>query len=187
MNEARTRVRVGRLKLLLIPALFVASFVAAWLVFQTGWRPAAHSHGEPILPQRSFQDVRVAMDNGNDWAWRDPQAPRMTLIALSTGTCAKQCVHALTLLRNARITLNDKKNRVRLLHVGTPPTGKAGAVLGKSWQHGRDVAGKLAAFRPSKSGAVAAVLVESNGTALVKYPAGFNADGVKDDLHKVIH
>ncbi|HET7268423.1 MAG TPA: hypothetical protein VFJ15_09960 [Oleiagrimonas sp.] len=187
MNEERKRVRLGRLKLLLVPSIFIASFVAAWIVFQSGWRPAAHSHGEAILPQRSFQDIRIAMDNGGEWAWRDPKAPRMTLIALSTGPCAEQCVHALTLLRNARITLNDKQNRVRLLHIGPAPTGQAGKVLDESWQHGRDVAGALAAFRPARSGAVAAVLVESNGTALVKYPAGFNADGVKDDLHKVIH
>lgn len=187
MNETRTRVRAGRLKLLLVPAIFVASFLAAWIVFQLGWRPGTHSHGEPVLPQRSFQDIHIAMGHGGDWAWRDPDAPRMTLVALSSGPCAEQCIHTLTLLRNARITLNDKQNRVRLLHIGEPPAGKAGKVLAGSWHHGRDVADKLAAFRPSKNGAVAAVLVESNGTALVKYPAGFNADGVKDDLHKVIH
>jgi len=187
MNEARHRVRTGRLKLLLVPSIFIASFVAAWIALHLGWRPGTHSHGEPIRPQRSFQGIRIAMDHGGDWAWRDPDAPRMTLIALSSGPCAEQCVHALTLLRNARITLNDKQDRVRLLHIGEPPAGKAGRVLAESWRHGRDVAGKLAAFRPSKAGAVAAVLVESNGTALVEYPAGFDADGVKDDLHKVIH
>ncbi|HET7664114.1 MAG TPA: hypothetical protein VFK31_10795, partial [Rhodanobacteraceae bacterium] len=104
-----------------------------------------------------------------------------------SGPCTSACIKTLTLLRNARITLNDKQDRLRLLYVGQPPAGKAGEVLLKSWRHGRDVGGKLTAFRPREDGAVSAVLVESNGTALVRYPAGFSPDGLKDDLHKVLH
>jgi len=186
MNEARHRVRTGRLKLLLVPSIFIASFVAAWIALHLGWRPGTHSHGEPIRPQRSFQGIRIAMDHGGDWAWRDPDAPRMTLIALSSGPCAEQCVHALTLLRNARITLGKNQDRLRLLHLGPRPGGEAGRVLAESWRHGRDVGHALAAFVPSDDGKVAVVLVESNGTALVRYRPGFDADGLKKDLHKVI-
>lgn len=186
MNETRSRVRSGRLKLLLVPAVFVASFVAAWIAFQLGWWPGTKSHGQPVLPQRSFQSIPIVMDNGEHWAWRDPTRPRMTLVALSRGPCGQTCIDTLTLLRNARITLGQHQDRLRLLHIGQPPAGQPGSVLAKSWHHGRDVTGKLASFMPPARGEVSAILVESNGTALVQYPAGFSPDGVKDDLHKVI-
>lgn len=187
MNDDRKAVRKGRFKLLMVPAVFVLSFVAAYIAFQAGWRPAAHSHGQPILPQRNFTGIPVIMGNGSNWLWRDPVKPSMTLVALSTGPCQRECVRTLTLLRNARITLKGKQDRLRLLYIGQPPAGKAGVILAKSWDHGRDVAGKLATFRPHKPGAVSAILVEANGTALVQYPAGFSPSGLKDDLHKVIH
>lgn len=187
MNDTTQTVRLNRFKMLLVALIFVLPFLVAWIAFHAGWRPGTKSHGQAILPQRSFSDVRIVMDDGGDWAWRDPAAPRMTLVALSSGPCTSACIKTLTLLRNARITLNDKQDRLRLLYVGQPPAGKAGEVLLKSWRHGRDVGGKLTAFRPSEDGAVSAILVESNGTALVRYPAGFSPDGLKDDLHKVLH
>lgn len=187
MNDTARIVRLNRFKMALVASIFVLPFVVAWIAFHAGWRPGTRSHGQAIQPQRSFSDVRIVMDNGSDWAWRDPVAPRMTLVALSAGPCAEQCIKTLALLRNARITLNDKQGRVRLLYIGRKPAGKPGDVLLKSWQHGRDVAGKLAGFRPHEADSVSALLVESNGTALVQYPAGFSPDGLKDDLHKVLH
>jgi hypothetical protein len=185
-NSAST-VRLNRVKLLLVALVFLAPFVAALIAVGVGWQPGTHSHGKPILPQRSFRDIRIAMDSGSKWAWRNPKQPQMTLVALSSGRCGRACVKNLILLRNARITLNKYQERVRLLYLGQPPAGEAGKVLMQSWHHGRDVNDALAAFRPQQSGAVSALLVESNGTALVQYPAGFSADGIKDDLHKVLH
>ncbi|HEX7341874.1 MAG TPA: hypothetical protein VF269_06330 [Rhodanobacteraceae bacterium] len=187
MNDSRSAVFWGRFKLTLVPTVFILSFVAAWAAFQLGWMPSAKSHGKPILPQRNFTGIRIVMaGNGSQWLWRNPQRPTMTLVALSHGTCTSACVRTLVLLRNARITLGAEQDRLRLLYIGQLPTGAAGKVLLKSWYHGRDVDGKLSGFRPSHDGAVSALLVEANGTALVQYPAGFSPDGLKDDLQKVI-
>jgi hypothetical protein len=41
-------------------------------------------------------------------------------------------------------------------------------------------------LRPSRRDSVAAVLVMPDGVALTHYPAGFDPDGLKKDLHKVI-
>lgn len=187
MNDVTPTVRLNRFKMLLVASIFLLPFVAALVAFHLGWMPGTKSHGEPILPQRNLSGVRIVMDNGSNWLWRDPVTPSMTLVALSRGTCAERCIRTLTLLRNARITLNDRQDHLRLLHLGPSPAGEAGKLLAQSWHHGRDVAGKLAGFRPHEDGAVSAILVEANGTALVQYRAGFNADGLKDDLHKVVH
>jgi hypothetical protein len=48
------------------------------------------------------------------------------------------------------------------------------------------VDGKLAKFRPSTPDSLSVLLVESNGTALSYYPAGFDGPGLARDLQKVI-
>lgn len=186
MSETIRKPSRHRFVIALVIAAFVVPFAAAWIALHAGWWPGTRSHGKPILPQRNFTGVRIVLGNGSNWLWRDPVAPRMTLVALSNGPCGAQCVKTLALLRNARITLNDKKDRLRLLYLGTPPTGATGKALAQSWYYGADVDGALAAFRPHAPGAVSALLVEANGTALVQYPAGFSPDGIKDDLHKVL-
>jgi hypothetical protein len=75
---------------------------------------------------------------------------------------------------------------LRLLFVGTPPAGEAGKSLSRDWIIGSDVSGKLDGFRPMTTDSVAAILVESNGTALSYYRAGFDPRGLSKDLQKVI-
>ena len=90
--------------------------------------------------------------------------------------------------------LGRNQNRLRLLYLGSPPAGQTvsgqylslGANPDATWLLGSDGDGKFARYRPSEPDSVAAVLVESNGTALSLYPAGFDAAGLAQDLQKVI-
>lgn len=186
MNDVNKTLRMNRLKLVLVAGVFLLPMAVAGLLGVLDWSPGTRSHGEPIRPQRSFSDIHVVMDAGGNWQWRDREKPRLTLVALSHGDCDKTCVGTLTLLRNARITLGKNQDRLRLLHLGPAPGGKAGRVLGESWHHGRVTGAALEAFMPTRAGAVSALLVESNGTALVHYPVGFDPEGLKKDLHKVV-
>jgi hypothetical protein len=54
------------------------------------------------------------------------------------------------------------------------------------WKVGVDAAKAFEEFRPTQPDTVAAVLVESNATALSWYPAGFDPSGLRKDLQKVI-
>lgn len=180
--------RKSRLKLLLIASIFVAPFALALVLTLAGWQPGVKGHGEAILPQRNFaqEQLRVQLADGGDWAWRDSE-PRLTLVALPGPGCAARCYAALTAVAKARVMLNHNQSRLRLLYVGEPPADarqREGAA--HYWQTGRDVDGKLAAWRPAQPDSVSALLVESNGTALAHYPAGFDASGLLQDLRKVI-
>ena len=185
MNDTDAVRRRNRLKLLLVAAIFLVPAMIAVGLGMSGWQPGARSHGEPILPQRSFADVPIVLADGSKYAWRDSQ-PRMTLLALPGSDCLENCVRLLGLMRNARIVLNSNADRLRLLYVGEPPKDTGAAELMKSWQMGHDVDGKLAAFRPHGPDSVAAILVESNGTALARYRAGFDPNGLRVDLQKVV-
>lgn len=188
MTDARTiALRKARLKLLAIAGVFTVPFLVALVLTLSGWQPGAKGNGEPILPQRNFraEHVQVRMASGVDWAWRADE-PQLTLVALPGPDCAARCFATLTALAKARVMLNQNQKRLRLLYVGTPPAGPAGQGMRNYWQIGTDVADRLAAWRPHTADSVGAVLVESDGTALASYPAGFDPAGVLRDLRKVI-
>ena len=183
-----TKLRKSRRSLLLIALVFAAPFIVAGLLVFGGWQPTGKANGQPILPQRNFiaENLRVQLANGQPYPWRDSK-PRMTLIALAGPDCAAHCLAALTGMAKARVMLNRNQSRLRLLYLGTPPADAAERkAMTNYWQLGDDVDGKLAGYRPAAPDSVSAVLVESDGTALSQYPAGFDVAGLLRDLQKVI-
>jgi cytochrome oxidase Cu insertion factor (SCO1/SenC/PrrC family) len=180
--------RKSRMFLLLIALVFAAPMmVAGWLTYD-GWQPDAKGNGQPVQPQRNFvsEKLVIQLANGQPYAWRDSE-PRMTLVALAGPDCAAQCLATLTKMAAARVTLSSNMSRLRLLYLGTPPVNDQSDGIRNYWQLGADVDGKLAMYRPSAPDSVSALLVESNGTALSLYPAGFDPSGLRKDLQKVIH
>ena len=180
--------RASRLKFLLVVFVFAAPIIAAGWLNMSGWQPTGKGYGEPIVPQRNFEQehLQVQTSDGHLWVWRD-SSPRLTLIALAGPNCAARCVDTLTKMAAARITLNNNMPRLRLLYVGQPPADAATNGMENFWQIGTDVGGALAVYRPTDADSVSALLVESDGTALTLYPAGFHPSGLRKDLQKVIH
>jgi len=189
MNEVDpVALRRSRRFLILIVLVFAAPMIVAGLLSLTNWRPGTSGNGHAILPQRNFdaEHLQVRLDNGQLWPWRDSK-PRLTLIALAGPDCAAQCFQTLTGMAQARIMLNRSQSRLRLLYVGALPQDPARVAAMKAyWTHGQDVDGKLATYVPTTPDSVSAVLVESDGTALSLYPAGFQVPGLLRDMMKVI-
>lgn len=179
--------RTSRLKFLLVVCIFVAPIIAAALLNFSGWQPSGKAYGEPILPQRNFEQehVQIRVADGRTWAWRDT-SPRMTLIAMAGPGCAEHCMDVLTKMAAARITLNNNMSRLRLLYVGQPPANAAGNGMENYWALGSDADSRLDAYRPTTPDSVSAVLVESDGTALSRYPVGFDPSGLRKDLQRII-
>jgi hypothetical protein len=180
--------RKSRMYLLLIALVFAAPMIIAGLLSFTGWQPGVKGNGQAILPQRNFVDekLQVKLDNGQAWPWRDGE-PRLTLVTLAGPDCAARCFETLTGIAKARVMLNRNQTRLRLLYIGAPPADAGRRVAMQAyWSLGRDVEGKLATYTPTTPDSVSAVLVESNGTALSLYPAGFDGPGLARDLQKVV-
>jgi hypothetical protein len=187
-NVDPAAVRRSRRFLLLIALVFAAPMIVAGLLSWSGWQPGVKGNGHPILPQRNFVDekLQVQLDDGTAWRWRDSE-PRLTLIALAGPDCAAQCFDTLTGIAKARVMLNRNQSRLRLLYVGAPPADAARRdAMRAYWTFGYDVDGKLATYVPTTPDSISAVLVESNGTALSFYPAGFEVPGLLRDMVKVI-
>ena len=177
-------VRRGRRQLILVAAVFLAPAMIAAGVGLTGWMPGTRGNGEQIEPQRNFVDVPVTLENGSRYEWRDPVAPRFSLLALPGPSCAARCKEQLHMMRNARITMNENMQRVRLIYLGE--RGPVADALEPEWQVARDDDNRLAEFRPTGPDSLAAILVQSNGTALSLYRDGFNPTGLRKDMKKVV-
>lgn len=182
-----TALRASRLKLLLIMLVFAAPIIVALVLTFAGWQPSGKANGQPVTPQRNFaaEQLPISLSNGDTWEWRAKE-PQLTLVALAGPGCAKQCLDVLTKMAAARITLNRNAPRLRLLYVGRPPADAAASGMTVYWKLGQDPMGVLAPFTPTTPDSVTALLVESDGTALSFYPAGFDATGLRKDLQKVI-
>ncbi len=185
MNDPTSEVRrKSRRQLILIAAVFLAPLMIAAGVGLTGWMPGTRGNGEPIEPQRSFIDVPLTLEDGSRYQWRDPEEPRFTLLALPGTRCAAHCEQQVAMMRNARITMNQNMQRVRLVYVGERPS--RGEVLAPEWQVARDSGNALSEFRPTGADSLSAILVQSNGTALSLYRDGFNPTGLRKDMKKVV-
>lgn len=174
-----------RLQLLLVASLFAAPVLVGIVLVAAGWMPGTRSYGLPILPQRNVASVRVHLDSGQPFAWRD-RAFHWTLVALPGPDCEERCLRALDMMHRARITLNQHSDQLRLLYLGTPPHGEQAHMLLQPWSIAQTASNAFDDLRPGRRDSVAAVLVMPDGVALTHYPAGFDPQGLKKDLHKVI-
>jgi hypothetical protein len=183
------RRRLARWKLLAIALVFLAPMLLAAGLTLGGWQPGGRSHGQPIWPQRNLAEeaLSVRLEDGRQYPWRDPQQPRLTLLALAGPHCLEQCLSTLTKLAAARVTLSRNAERLRLVYLGEPPDRGRSQGMRNYWLIGSEAGDRLAPYRPTQADSVSVLLVESNGTALSYYPAGFDPTGLRKDLQRVIH
>ena len=173
-----------RLQLILVASCFFVPMLVAGVLVASGWVPGARSHGEGIVPQRSFDGIAVELADGTPLNWKDPDW-RWMAVAVPGRTCAEACQRQLDFVHRAHVSLNQNAMRLRLLYVGEPPAGEAAATLMQPWLLGRDVAGRLAEWAPAVDDGLAVVLVKPDGTALTVYRNGFDPSGLRKDLAKV--
>ncbi|MDQ2972371.1 MAG: hypothetical protein M3R20_05245 [Pseudomonadota bacterium] len=180
--DARNR---QRLQLLLVASIFALPILVAMALTLAGWMPGTKSYGVPILPQRSVAKIPLTFANGAPFAWRD-RGFHWTLIALPGAVCREHCLRALDMIHRVRITLNQSADKLRLVYLGTPSNDAQARSIMQPWRVAQTVAHDLDDLRPARRDALAAVLVMPDGVALTLYPDGFDANGLKKDLHKVI-
>ena len=182
MMDPRNR---RRLQLLGVASLFAAPILIGIALVLAGWMPGTKSYGLPILPQRNLAQSPVQLADGARFQWRDRDF-HWTLVALPGPDCDTRCAHALDMIRRVRITLNQNADKLHLLYLGAPPVDAQSRELVRVWQVGASNAPVLEDLRPRARDSLAAVLVMPDGVALTHYPPGFDPDGLKKDLQKVI-
>jgi len=192
----------SRLQLVLVAAIFAAPVLIALALNQAGWRPhGTRNFGELVTPPQDMNSTHPQLTDGGAFVWHDTRW-QWTLLAVAGegtdargrakqgavagGSCEAQCLAQLDLLHRARLTLNQNSDRVRLVYSG-PPLPAAALEQLRPITLISDTDQAFAAWRPNTPDTLAAALVDPSGFLMLRYTAGFDANGLKKDLTRLIH
>ena len=123
MSATTRELRARNLRTLAaLAALFLLPLVIAfWMYYVSGWRPAARvNHGVLISPMRPLPAVQLARVSlpvpgaqmRADSAAAIPFRHRWSLVYVGAGSCDESCRHALYVMRQTRLSLNNDMTRV---------------------------------------------------------------------------
>ena len=117
----KKELRMQRIKLIAIIALFVGPVIAAalWHVKSDQWRPAATTnYGELITPARPLVNFSMPQLNGT-LVNQDLLRGHWTLVYIGAADCDPACQKNLYNIRQIRIALNEKIDRLERLWIIT--------------------------------------------------------------------
>lgn len=177
--------RRGRLQLVLIFAVFFVPLVLAFVLRLSGWQPQKlRNVGELVQPPQDLSSLALHEPDGTAFVWRDPDY-RWTLLLLGGSRCGEQCERQLTEAEGIRMLLTQKATRLRIAYAGPVPADATRARLREvRWLAGDTTA--LDARRPHADDGVSALLIDPVGMLIVYHAPGYQPDGVRKDLSRLI-
>lgn len=170
---------------ILLLALFAAPLLSAWLLSVAGWRPPAkRNFGELIEPPQDLNAARFVLADGSVLEWKDRDWS-WTIFALTGPDCAANCLARLDELRRVRITMNQNEQRVRVIVLDDRLASAQLARL-QPLKSAHDADAALATLHPVGADQVAAALADPHGFLVLRYAVGYDANGLRKDLAKLI-
>lgn len=168
----------SRRTLLLVAVAFLSPFLLAVVLRFGGWQPGStRNYGELLQPPLPMHEVSATASDGSAWVWEN-QEQRWTLLARVGSACDEACARTLALLPNVRTALGRHAGRLPQFMVGSAPADAPFANL----QLGSVPAPLV---QPLAAG-VEAWLVDPHGYLVLHYPAGFDPNGLRRDLSRLI-
>ena len=174
-----------RLQAGLIVAIFVVPVAVMLGLTLNGWVPHGRSYGQRIQPERDLTGVPVQLADGTSFSFNTRDAV-WTLVALPGPGCAEQCLRQLDMVHRVQITLARQADKLRLVYLGGPPQGTAAAGFEQVWTLATTPSHALDDLRPASPDSVGALLVTPHGKAMLRYTAGFDPEGLRQDLKKAV-
>ena len=176
----------NRIVLILVVLVFAAPLLVAYIMNREGWRPQqTRNSGTLVEPPRDVTAASVTLTDGSKLAWRDPQW-HWTLLALAGARCVAECQTRLDEALRMHITLGRNAERVRFVYLG-PTLPNEYLATRTALQAGQDDTGALAEYRATGDDALALALVDPNGLLMLRYPQGYDAQGLRSDIQKLLH
>jgi len=188
LDNRRTR----RMLLLLAALFFTPVAVSFFLYYAAGWRPGGQvNHGELITPARVVPAVALTSPDAStlsDNFLRD----KWSLIYAGSGACDDKCRAALYTMRQVRLALAEKMDRVQrvFLYEGScceqPYFNQEQAGLVAASTQSASGEQVLDVFPASALEAGHIFLVDPLGNLMMSYPPGAPPKGMIEDLKRLL-
>lgn len=175
----------SRLVLLLIVAMFFGSFgVAAFLRF-TGWTPAhTRNFGQLLEPPIDISAVGLVLADDTRWQWKNDDR-RWTALLRLPAQCDAECWNRVAMLPRVRVALGRHSPRLPLLLVdGQLPAGQSERL--QPIQAARSTTPLPAILASSPKASPELWLVDPHGFVVLHYAEGFDPNGLRKDLGRVL-
>lgn len=174
----------SRLTLLLIAVMFFSSFGIAAVLFFSGWTGGkGRNHGELLAPPRDVSGLALRTAQGQPYPWA-PEKNVWRMVVLPPAGCAAECTRLLDALHRVWFSQGRKADRIDVLWFGPlPPGAQPFRRL-----HAMQPDPRLTAALPvaASAGRVPVYLVDPGGFVAVLYHPGFDPNGLRKDLGKLI-
>ncbi len=179
--------RTFRINLVLIFLAFAAPVVAAYLSFYI-WPPRERTNYGELIDPTALPDAALLDADGNESSLGKLRG-KWLIITVDGVTCNAECDKKLYLMRQVRISLSDKMNRVeRVLLVRGSGNVSAGLPKRYPGMHiltGAD-ANLLGRFPAVTDLADHIYLVDPLGNVMMRYSRNPDAAGVRRDLSRLL-
>ena len=183
-DEFKRRQWRSRLMLLLIVALFLGSFGIAALLRFSGWEPLKHRNfGEMLNPPIDFSASTFLRADGKPYLWQ-PEQNRWRMVVVSDQPCLAACSQMLDTLQRVWISQGRHSDRIDVLWFGEL-TADSPAFKGLVPMR-FDVGLASALAQTDSADGYPVTLIDSGGFAVLRYPPGFDANGLRKDLAKLV-
>ena len=169
--------RRGRLKLVLIGALFALPVAAGWIAYLTGKVPGRTSNYGTLLSPRPIASAPLAALRG-----------KWVLVTFDGGACGAQCERKLYYLRQVRRAQGKDMNRVErlwLLTDGVAPKGELLAAI-EGTRIARAGAGDAAAFAAGNAASDHIYLVDPLGNLMLRFERDPDPAKMVKDLERLL-
>ena len=174
----------SRLTLLLIATLFLSSFGIAAALFFSGWTPGkGRNFGELLQPPPELGALQLRAADGAAYPWA-PERNTWRMVVVPAPGCTLQCSRVLDVLHRVWLSQGRKAERIDVLWFGPLPEHAASF----AGLHVMQPEPRLASVLPEAAGpdAVPVYLVDPDGFLALHYHAGFDPNGLRKDLGKLV-
>lgn len=177
----------SRLVLLLIVAMFFGSFgIAAFLRF-TGWEPAhTRNFGQLLQPPVDVNSVGLVLADDTRWHWKNDER-RWTMLLRLPAQCDAQCWDRAAMLPRVRAAMGRHSPRLPMLLLDAPlPTNQHERL--QPLQEARSTTALPAFWNASATPRTQPELwlVDPHGFIVLHYAEGFDPNGLRKDLGRVL-
>lgn len=180
----------GRIKLLLLAALFLAPVVAAVTIFfyAPGWFSGRVNYGTLVSPARAVPQLDLTDASGT--AVPTALQGKWTLVYLAGDECDPACRDRLVLARQVRLAQNQHRGRVQYVYVAPSAAARAAAQAQLAAAHpelrvyARNDDAAIRFFQPAEPHAL--YLVDPLGHWLMVYTGVVEPKGLHRDLKKLL-
>jgi hypothetical protein len=118
--ESDLRARNLRMLAVLSGLFLLPLAVAFWVYYGTDWRPVKRvNHGELIIPARPLPEDRPAAAFDTETVPAQLFRQKWSLVYVGDGRCGDTCRHALYVMRQTRLSLNNEMTRVNRVFLAT--------------------------------------------------------------------